>query len=225
MRTHIRTEIKMHRESFYIHNLSESSKLAQDGVKMAVSKTRNGGSREDSVPLLEIYLLAALIQIFVSASQIRHKCLIHEPVTCHFWGEAAVCTLTNNILTQPAFCAHCGCYWSLFKGKDSPMKRSHDSYQQRRKGRLGKIKQVASGHVASGGAGIWSRWMWCQKAEAGMALPSSKGRIKPRLLWCKGRKPLPYAKRGKKPEQVVQLRHLLAVWPWPSQVPLLIHHL
>lgn len=103
MRTHIRTEIKMHRESFYIHNLSESSKLAQDGVKMAVSKTRNGGSREDSVPLLKIYLLAALIQIFVSASQIRHKCLIHEPVTCHFWGEAAVCTLTNNILTQPAF--------------------------------------------------------------------------------------------------------------------------
>lgn len=37
--------IKIHREGFYVHNLSESSKHTWRGVKMAFSKTRNGGSR------------------------------------------------------------------------------------------------------------------------------------------------------------------------------------
>lgn len=44
MWTNIRTVIKIHREGFYVHNRSESSKHPGRGIRTAFSETRKGGS-------------------------------------------------------------------------------------------------------------------------------------------------------------------------------------
>lgn len=165
---------------------------------------RQGIGAPEDVPLLEMNQLQALIQIFVSSSNLGLSPRDHH---CHSWDVAAMYRLAYGISSLSTLSTHRGYPLSLREGTIL-WRETMILMNRGGKWNLEEVKQVASCFIAgSSGPGIWPMVGLTPKCRN-----SSKGRMKP----------------GPAVGQRAKVHYLskspgwwcrfLAVWPWPSQL-------